>query len=108
VSIDTGRAGGDETAHHRHDPCQLLGLGRPLRARPGRLASDVDQIGALSSKPQAVVDADLGHRPPSAVGEGVRGDVDDAHHQAAVNRGKGADRMRTEHSHAHTVATAYD
>ena len=46
----------DQLGDDRLDPAQLL-VGRdPLRARPGRLAADVDDVGALGDQLKAVLD----------------------------------------------------
>ena len=71
------------SAHDRADPAQLLVLGRALGAGPGRLATDVDQVGALGEQLQAVRDGGLGLEPLAAVGEGVGRHVDHAHDDAA-------------------------
>ena len=66
----------------RPDPAQLF-LGRDaLCAGPGRLASDIDDVGALPGQVQAVLDGGVRPEPGTAVGERVRRHVDHAHHQA--------------------------
>ena len=45
-----------EPLDHRHDAAKLLVLRHRIGARPGRLAADVDQVGALASQPLAVGD----------------------------------------------------
>ena len=63
----------------------------PQGARPGRLAADVDDVGACRGEREAVGDRRVGPEPLPAVGEGVRGDVDHAHDQAP-RRGRGDPR----------------
>ena len=65
---------------HRDHAGDLLGFGDRLGARPGRLAADVEDVRALGDQPRG-----RGRAPRSAsrnapaVGEAVRGDVDDPH-----------------------------
>jgi hypothetical protein len=54
-----------------------------LGARAGALAADVEDVGALPDQLQPVGDGGLDGVVPSAVGEAVRRDVDDAHDAGA-------------------------
>ena len=66
--------GPDQFGDDRLDPAQLLVGGDPLRARPGRLAADVDDVGALGDQLQAVLDRRPRRRyhwPPSENESGV-------------------------------------
>ncbi|CAM5251520.1 hypothetical protein STENM223S_00285 [Streptomyces tendae] len=80
----------DETADHRDDAPELLGLVDAGRAGAGGLAADVHQVGALGDQVEAVLDGRGGVEPASAVGEGVGGDVHDSHDRAAVPCGRPA------------------
>ena len=82
--VDAGpHAGGGELADHReHPPALLVGVD-PVGAGPGRLAADVDVVGARGVHLQPVGDRGGRVGEAAAVGEGVRGDVEDAHHHAA-------------------------
>ena len=62
----------------------FLGLGRRLRAGPGGLAADVEQVGAVLDHPYTCIDRGGGVEELAAVGERVRSDVDDAHHQRTL------------------------
>ncbi|KAG0755082.1 hypothetical protein G6F22_020727 [Rhizopus arrhizus] len=52
--------------------------------RAGGFATDVEQIGAFLDQLQAMCDRSLGGVVRAAVGERVRGDVDDAHDPGTV------------------------
>ena len=80
------RPRGGQLADHRHHAGQLLGDQGPGRPGAGRLAADVEQVGALLEQLEAVGDRVGGGGVPAAVGEGVGGDVDDAHHARAPER----------------------
>ena len=49
---------------------------------PGRLAADVDEVGARPRQARPCVDRRVGVEELAAVGERVGGDVEDAHHDA--------------------------
>ena len=55
-------------------------------ARAGRLAADVEHVGARGDQREAVRDGGVGVEEAAAVGERVGGDVDDAHHRAPGDR----------------------
>lgn len=64
-------------------------LGRDgLGTGAGGLAPDVEDVGALGEETQSVLDGAAGVKEMATVGEGVGGDVDDAH-----DEGSGADGM---------------
>ncbi len=69
---------------HRHHALDLLLRRHLFGAGPGGLAADVEDIRALLDQRQRVGDGRLGTEMPAAVGERIRGDVDDAHHPRAV------------------------
>ena len=69
---------------HRHHAPDLLVRGDRRGARPRGLAAHVHPVGALLEQPQAVRDGGLRARELPSVGEGVRGDVEDAHDQGAL------------------------
>ena len=64
-------------------PAAFLGRIDGLGAGPGRLAADVDDVGALGDQRPAVGDGRLVVEVPAAVGERVGGDVEHAHHERA-------------------------
>ena len=70
-----------------HAGLLLLGA-QPHGARAGGLAADVENVCALLDELQAVGDGRLGRGPAAAVGEGVGGDVDDAHDERAAATGR--------------------
>src|SRR5262245_34607920 len=81
--------------HHRQHPAQfLLGRGGD-RARPRRLAADIDDVGALRNKTQAIVDGLRWIKMLSAVGKGVGCDVEDRHHPDPVERQAGESSRQT-------------
>ena len=83
--VDAHRyAGGDESGDHRQDAAELLVERTRERPRPRRLAADVDDVGPGLVQASAVVDGPLCVEELAAVGEGVGGDVEDAHHDRAV------------------------
>jgi hypothetical protein len=65
----------------RDDAPELLGHGHRLGPGPRRLTTDVDDGGALGHHRQAVLHGGGMVEPQPAVGEGVRGDVQHAHHE---------------------------
>ncbi len=75
---------GRERAHDGHDAPQLLLLVDAGGAGPGRLAADVDQVGALRDEIQTVLHRRCRVEPAAAVGEGVRGYVHHPHDGAPV------------------------
>ena len=90
VSTETDRAVGGQRGDHRDHPVELLLDQRPGGARPGGLAADVEDVGAVGEQLAAVRD----RAPPvsaqqPAVGERVRGDVDDAHQPRRPGRPRG-------------------
>ena len=112
---DGGRGGGGVDGVHAHhdalggqglddgEDALLLGVGGDaLGTRPGGLAPDVEQVSALVQQGAGVGDGGVGGQPAAAVGEGVRGDVDDAHDQGAVGGQRARQRRRAwggGHSH---------
>jgi hypothetical protein len=64
----------------------LLGRVDALRAGPGRLAADVEDVGARRAQREAVRDRGLGVEVAAAVAERVGRDVDDAHDEGHVRR----------------------
>src|SRR6185295_2534950 len=80
-----------ERFHHRNHPAHFFLDGDGLRARPRRLAAHVDQVGALVAKREAVRDRLRSIEEPPAIGERIRRNVHDAHHEGTGRRkGKGA------------------
>ena len=77
---------GGQALDHRQHPAQLLVGGHRLGAGPGRLAADVEQVGARGHEGQAVRDRGVGVEEAAAVGERVGRDVHDAHHRGAGPR----------------------
>ena len=68
-----------QSLEHRSNPLQLLfprdGIGSRARALP----ADIDDVSAVGDHPASVLDGLVGIEKASAVGEGVRGDVQDTH-----------------------------
>jgi hypothetical protein len=83
--VDADRhARGGEGLDDGDDARQLLVRWHALRSGAGGLAAHVDEVGSLRVHLEAV-----GHRPVTveeepAVGEGVGGDVEDAHDERAI------------------------
>src|SRR5579885_572215 len=78
------------------DPAKLFLDRRRSRARPRRLAPDVDIVGALGDEAQAVLDR-LGRIETfAAVGKGVRRDVEDRHQARTIedNAAEALDQVR--------------
>jgi len=75
---------GAERAHYGQDPGDLGVDVDPLGAGAGGLPADVDDVGALGDELAGVGDGRLGVDPAAAVGEGVGGDVEDAHEERPV------------------------
>jgi SAM-dependent methyltransferase len=73
-----------QTLHHRPDPLNLIGRTYRVRARPGRLATDIDYVGAvcdhLPGMPKRFRDSCMG----TAVIEGIRSDIEDTHNERAL------------------------
>ena len=82
------RAVGRQGADDRYDARQLLGDQRPGGARSGRLAADVEDVGAVREQLPAVRDRRLDRVVPAAVAERVGGDVDDPHDQRQVSHAR--------------------
>lgn len=82
---------GDQSPDDRDDPAQLLALVDAGRAGTGRFAADVDQVGAVGHQAQAALDGGGRVESAAAVGERVRGHVDDSHDRAAVPVGQSLD-----------------
>ena len=80
VSTETDRAVGGERLDDGYDATQLLLDERSGRARPGRLAADVEDVGTVREQLPPVRDRALGVEEQPAVGERVGRDVDDPHH----------------------------
>lgn len=77
---------GEERAHHGQDAGDLGVDVDPLGAGTGGLPADVDDVGALGDELTGMVHGCLGIGPAAAVGEGVGGDVEDAHEERPVAR----------------------
>ena len=75
---------GEKCAHHRQDAGDLSVDVDPLGAGTGGLPADVDDVGALGDELTGVGHSGLGIGPTAAVGEGVGGDVEDAHEERPV------------------------
>src|SRR6266851_3709683 len=97
----TARVDGDDgvalgqALDDRQDALQfLIRCGRP-RAGARGLATDIDDVGALRNKTQAIVDGLRGVEVLSAVGEGIGCDVQDRHQPDAVERKAGEGRRQT-------------
>ena len=90
-----------EAAQHRDDAPDLL-VGRHLRgAGPGRLAAHVDDVRTVGLELQSRRRRMLGVRIRAAVGERIRGRVDDPHHERPL-----AQRQRPASGQAQRVACA--
>ena len=82
-----GGAGRGEVAYDGNDPRGLLVRGHAHGPRSGRFAADVDDVGARCDELAPVSHRVGGVEVLTPVGEGVLGDVEDAHHDAAIGRG---------------------
>jgi hypothetical protein len=83
--IDTdGDALPGELGDHWDRPGQLLLDVDAPGAGPGRLPADVDVVRAAADHFDAVRDGGLSEAVTAAVGEGVRGHVEDAHDPAVI------------------------
>ena len=85
----TGPGGARKRRDHRAYAFVLNLGGDGLGTRPCRLASDVQYVGARRGKLAAVFDGSGGVQIQTAIGEGVRGDVEDAHHQGTSRKIEG-------------------
>ena len=84
VSIETTTSAPGQALDHRQDALQfLVGIDRP-RARPRRLAADIDDVGALRNETQAIVDGLRWVEAFAAVGKRVRRHIDDRHDPRAI------------------------
>ena len=88
VSMLTTTPWPDQPLDDGDDAAELLVGGDPLRAGPGGLTADVDEVGAGSNLCQGVGHGDVDIDEPAAVGEGVRRDVEHRHDQGAPNTGQ--------------------
>ena len=79
-----------QCADHGHDAAKLLLHVDRLGIRPGALAADIEDVGALGGQPQAVLHGGVGVETVPAVGKTVRRDVDDAHQQRQLAHGERA------------------
>jgi len=79
----------DERAHDRHDACGLLDRGDGLGSGPGRLAPDVDDVGAVVDEPAGLRDRGLGLEVAPTVAERVGRDVEHAPHLGSHGPGRG-------------------
>ena len=82
--VDRDRQLSRDRLEHRHDTPELLVERDARRAGAGRLAADVQQVGAVVHQPQGVSDGDGRIKVAAAVGEAVRGDVDDPEDERAA------------------------
>jgi len=81
VGVDGDQGPGadfQDLPYDRDDPAKLLLVRNRIRAGAGRLAADVDDVGALVEEEFRVAGGGLGVEEVAAVGEGVGGDVQDA------------------------------
>ena len=104
----SGPARGRQRFDDRQHPAALLTFRRRLRAGPGGLAADVQQICAVVHHPHAGVDRRLGIQQLPAVGERIGRHVDDAHHQrplAERQRPAAAQRNRESAAGIHGTET---
>src|SRR5690606_29228556 len=72
-------AGLDERLDDRDGPLELLDRWDPAGSRPGRLATDVDDVGTLGEEVASMGGGILRIEPESAVAERVGRDVENAH-----------------------------
>ncbi len=95
VACDRGLVGVDRHRHatvtrqrcdDRQHASQFLAGVDGLGAGPRRLAANIQNVGAVGNHLQAIVDCSRGVESPSAVGEGVRRDVDDPHDERAATQ----------------------
>ena len=74
---------GNQGFDNRQNTTQLFVLGSALGARTSGLATDIDDVGSFDDEIAGVANGYLGIGPHASVREGVRGDVDDTHHERA-------------------------
>ena len=112
VSMESTAPRAGQRLDHRDHPAQFLGRFGTSRAGTGGLTADVEQVGAFGQQLVAVLDRGGRLEPLATVGEGVRGHVDDAHHQTSGGRRKTPDGSRDDSwwgsSHATTVVAGVD
>jgi hypothetical protein len=70
-----------EALQHRQHAAGLLVRADEIGARPGRLAADVEYVGAFFQEPEPVLHRGLGVLEHPAVAERIGRDVHDAHHE---------------------------
>ena len=75
-----------QRTNHRNHPAHLLGLARRTGTRPGRFAAHVNKIGAGLGHGAPVRDRVRLYGMIAAIGEAVRGHVEDAHQARPVQR----------------------
>jgi hypothetical protein len=69
------------SSESRQQAGQFLLLGDGTRAGPRGFGPDVDQVRALLLQPHGVVKGRIRIEEATPVGEGVRGHIQDAHHE---------------------------
>ncbi len=84
VDRDRDAQPGLQPAEHREDALQFFLGGDAAGARAGGLAANVKDVGAGALHLERVGHSPVGVEEPPAVAEGIRGDVQDAHHQGAL------------------------
>src|ERR1035441_4078540 len=84
VAIDPPPRRGRPRLHDRDDPSQLFVGGDGLGTGSGRFAAHVDDIGPLGDHLMPYGDGSLSFEPLTAVGERVRGHIEDSHHHRAL------------------------
>ena len=70
----------------RHHPPPFLGVVDRIGAGPGRLAANVDDVGAVIDHPQTGVDRGWQVEQSATVRERIGGDVDHAHDERALTQ----------------------
>ena len=91
---ERGLAGVDRDRHaavcqrfeHRQHAAALFVERHRCGARPGRFTADVEDVRTLVDQRSRMRDCSVARGVEAAVGEGVRGDVDDAHDERAIER----------------------
>jgi hypothetical protein len=78
------RAGLCEGAHHRLDTAYFLAGGEQGGSGAGRLAADVDNVGAGRQQRITLPDRAIGIKPAAAIKKAVGRDVEDTHHEGAI------------------------
>src|SRR5207253_10886435 len=79
-----GLALGREAADYRADPTPLFRGRHGVRTGPRGLAADVDHVRPHVDEIEAMSEGGLGVEVATAIGERVRGDVEDPHHPRAI------------------------